>query len=216
VGSGLGGAVTDTPTGPVTSPPTPSPVRQGHPDRVFKLVSLVAALALLGFIAYVVVRARSSPQRSFPVSPPTSLAVGTAAPDFTLPALGGGPPVALSSWRGHPVIVNFFASWCSHCQAELAAVAGTARADAGRVAVVGVDANDTDKAALAQLAAAHADYPVGVDPKNAVTSAYLIQALPVTYFVGADGRVRGVAFGQQSRASLGRWVAHLTGGSPPR
>ena len=48
-------------------------------------------------------------------------AVGSAAPDFTLPSLTGGPPVQLDGVgkaRHHPVVLNFFASWCVPCQQE--------------------------------------------------------------------------------------------------
>jgi hypothetical protein len=83
--------------------------------------------------------------------------------------------------------------------------------NSGRVAVVGIDTNDGNGAAAAKLlTAAHAGYPVGVDTSAKVATQYLLTALPVTYFVDAQGRIVGSALGPQSVASLSRWVGRLT------
>jgi cytochrome c biogenesis protein CcmG/thiol:disulfide interchange protein DsbE len=183
-------------------------------DRVFKWVAVVAAAALVGFIVFVVVRGPSQPATpgtaALESPPPPTLKPGTAAPPFSLPALGGGGAVSLSAFRGTPVIVNFFASWCRDCRAELDAVATVARNNAGRVAVVGVDSNESSDATATQLlAAAHATYPVALDNSAKVATQYLISALPVSYFLNADGQVVGAAIGPQGVASLDRWVARL-------
>jgi cytochrome c biogenesis protein CcmG/thiol:disulfide interchange protein DsbE len=118
--------------------------------------------------------------------------------------------VSLASFRGTPVIVNFFASWCPDCRAELDAMATVARRSAGHVAVIGVDSNESsDPAATRLLTSAHATYPVGLDNSAKVATRYLINALPVSYFVNAEGHVVGAALGPQTVASLQRWVARL-------
>ena len=177
-------------------------------------VAVVAAAGLVGFIVFVVVRGPSRPttpgSAALEASPPPTLKPGTVAPAFSLPALGGPDAVSLSAFRGTPVIVNFFASWCRDCRAELDAVATVARDSAGHVAVVGVDSNESsDAAAMRLLAAAHATYPVALDNSAKVATQYLINALPVSYFVNAEGRVVGVALGPQTVGSLDRWVARL-------
>jgi cytochrome c biogenesis protein CcmG, thiol:disulfide interchange protein DsbE len=183
-------------------------------DRVFKWVAVVAAAGLVGFIVFVIVRGPSKPATSgtaaLEVPPPPTLKPGTVAPTFSLPSLGAGDPVSLSAFRGSPVIVNFFASWCRDCRAELDAVATVAHHSAGRVAVVGVDSNESsDAAALRLLAAAHATYPVALDNSATVATQYLVNALPVSYFVNAEGRVVGAALGPQTVTSLDRWVERL-------
>jgi len=195
--------------------PTSDPAghRSRSKDRVFKWVAVVAAAALVGFIVFVVVRGPSPTTpgtAALESPPPPTLKPGTAAPAFSLPALGGGDAVSLSAFRGTPVIVNFFASWCRDCRAELEAVATVARNTAGRVAVVGVDSNESsDATATRLLAAAHATYPVALDDSAKVATQYLISALPVSYFLNADGQVVGAAIGPQGVASLDRWVARL-------
>lgn len=188
--------------------------RRGVSDRVFKWVALGAGLCLVAFVVFVVVRGPAhrtgGGTAALEAPPPATLHAGTVAPGFSLPALGGGIPVALDAFRGKPVIVNFFASWCPDCRQELAAVAATAAHAGTKVAVVGVDSNETSAAdATGLLAAAHAHYPVAVDARAAVATKYLVTALPVSYFLDAHGRVVGAALGPQTKASLQRWVARL-------
>ena len=186
-------------------------------DRVFKLVALAAGLCLIGFIVFVAVHGTNRKSPTLGVAalegpPPTLLHAGVVAPAFSLPRLGGGAPVSLASYRGGPVIVSFFASWCPHCRAELAAMASVAARNTGRVAVVGVDSNDSSGAAAQKLLlAAHATYPVGVDADARVATRYLLSVLPVTYFVDAQGKVVGSSFGSESVASLEHWVNRLAG-----
>jgi thiol-disulfide isomerase/thioredoxin len=184
---------------------------QKKDERVWKLVAALAVLLLVGFIVYVATRSHHARPAPYPVTPPAVLAAGSQAPSFVLPRLGGGQPVSLASTRGMPTIVNFFASWCRNCQAELSAFGALSGQMAGRVAIVGVDSNDANgSAAESLLAKAKATYPVGIDSNARVATSYLLNALPVTYYLDAAGRVVHVAFGAQTLASLDHWAKALT------
>jgi peroxiredoxin len=186
-------------------------------DRPFKVIALVAGLCLVGFVAYVVASGGRATRgttdgshATFPSSPPAMLKIGSTAPSFSLPRLGGGDPVTLAGYAGVPVMVSFFASWCPHCREELADFATVARQQSGKLAVIGVDANDgPGGAAQPLLAQAHASYPVAVDAQGSVARRYLLSALPVTYFLDRTGRVRGAAFGAVNTALLERWARGL-------
>jgi peroxiredoxin len=185
------------------------PSRNG--DHLWMAVAAVAGLFLVGFIIFVITRPHHPRPVSYPVSPPEALAVGSVAPAFTLPRLGGGPAISLSGARGTPTIVNFFASWCRNCQAELSAFAQVSNRTDGKLAIIGVDSNDTDTArAESLLAGAGATYPVGIDGTAKVATDYLLAALPVTYFLDAQGRVVHVAFGAQTVSALNHWADALT------
>lgn len=139
------------------------------------------------------------------------LARGRAAPGFSLRRLGGGPAVSLSAYKGHPVVLNFFASWCPDCRAELKAFATVSNGVAGKVGFVGVDTNDSNPAKAESLLRAAGDrYAVGVDPNASVANGkYLVQALPSTVFISASGHVIGQVFGTQTTTSLTKWVRRL-------
>jgi thiol-disulfide isomerase/thioredoxin len=179
-------------------------------ERIWKVLAVAATLLLVGFITYAATRPHGPRPVAYPVTPPATLATGSQAPTFVLPRLGGGQAVALASSRGTPTVVNFFASWCANCQAELSSFAAFSARSTGHVAVIGVDSNDSDTAAAERmLVDARATYPVGVDSDAKVATAFLLNALPVTYFLDARGRVVHVAFGEQTLASLNHWAAIL-------
>jgi peroxiredoxin len=183
-------------------------------DRIWMALTAVAALCLVGFIVYIATRPHHLKTVAYPVTAPAALAVGSTAPPFELPRLGGGAPVSLASTQGTPTVVNFFASWCRDCQAELTDFAALSSATGGHVAIIGVDSNDSDGAqARTLLAAAKATYPVGVDTGAKVATSYLLAALPVTYFLDANSRVVHVAFGTQTLATLTHWAHVLTTGT---
>jgi len=111
-------------------------------------------------------------------------------------------------------VLNFFASWCADCRAELSAFGAVSRSTGSKVAFVGVDTNDQNPSlARALLTHAGADYPVARDQDGTVSSgSYAISALPVTFFLDSSGRIVGEAFGAQSRAGLERDVNALERG----
>jgi thiol-disulfide isomerase/thioredoxin len=168
---------------------------------------------LLGFVGYAVSRAATNhptQQLTFPSASPTLMPSGRTAPAFSLSRLDGGPPVVLKSLLKEPIVVNFFASWCTNCRAELSTLASVATSEAGKVQFVGIDSTDTNPSlASALLAKAHATYPVGIDRAGAITTNYLVSGLPVTMFIDQRGRVVGELYGAQSKASLKRAVRGL-------
>jgi thiol-disulfide isomerase/thioredoxin len=130
-------------------------------------------------------------------SSPTAGAVTNPAA-FTLPALNGNGQVRLAHYRGKPVVVNFFASWCTACQAELPGFKQEADALKGKVTFLGVDSLETgDKNFLPNLfhlpgsfAALARD--VGPDGNDLHAALGGGNTMPLTAFYGADGRLLDV------------------------
>lgn len=113
---------------------------------------------------------------------------GTAA-DFTLPDLQG-QPVSLSDLRGREVVLNFWATWCGPCRAELPMLAAWARAHP-EVVVLGISA-DRDPQAVHRLAPSlDLPYTILLDPRGTVTRDYGVTTFPTTFRLDADGHVMG-------------------------
>lgn len=116
--------------------------------------------------------------------------VGTRAPTFTLPGLGGGEGVDLASLRGQVVVVNFWASWCLACREEhpdLLAAWGRYR-ERG-VVFVGIDFEDTEAAALAYAEEMGGDWPLVTDAGSRTAIAYGVFGVPETFVIAPDGTI---------------------------
>ncbi len=109
------------------------------------------------------------------------------ARNFTLSVLGHpGRHISLASLAGRPVILNFFASWCTPCQRETPLIARFYRARHGQVMIIGIDTNDSAAKARAFAAKSGVTYPVVTDPFPARTAvAYRLPGLPATFFLNS-------------------------------
>ena len=136
------------------------------------------------------------------------------APGFTLTAIGQpGVKVSLSRYQGKPVIVNFFASWCEPCQKETPLLATWYKQQHGKVALVGLDENDTTANAQKFLAAKGVSYPVGFDPATIAASAYDVTALPQTFFLNAQHRIVDHLYGAVTKAQLAKGLGLMNSAS---
>lgn len=119
-----------------------------------------------------------------------------AARNFTAPVLGHpGRHISLGSYRGRPVIVNFFASWCAPCQRETPLLARYYRSAGSKVTVIGIDVNDRSAAALRFVRRAGVSYPVGTDSPPRTALSYGVSGLPQTFFLDASHRIVKRVFG---------------------
>jgi peroxiredoxin len=111
---------------------------------------------------------------------------GQPAPDFTLTTLDGAT-LKLSDLRGKPFVLNFWASWCAPCRAEMPAFERAWQMHKDKAVFIGVAVSDTEKDALAAAQKAGVTYPLGVDKDHTIALAYLASSIPSTYFVDASG-----------------------------
>ena len=171
-----------------------------------KVLSAIVAVCVAGSLIAIGMIGSASDQPARPAV--------VAAPAFSLPLLGddSGQQVALSKYRGQPLIVNFFASWCEPCKTETPLLAKFYRAAKGKVALVGLDENDTVGNATSFTRADGVSYPVGWDPHFAVASAYGVSALPQTFFLNARHQIVDRVFGKVTLADLHKGMALATAG----
>jgi len=120
-----------------------------------------------------------------------------------------GKQVILSSYAdaGTPIVLNFWASWCPFCLAEMPDFERVSQATAGRVAFIGVNLQD-DQALAKELAEeTGVTYLLARDPQGVVYAAFGGIGMPTTVFVDASGIVREVVTGQMSESQLRSKIA---------
>lgn len=119
---------------------------------------------------------------------PNSPLVGKPAPAFSLVTLDG-QPFELRRYRGHPVILNFWASWCVPCRQEAPLLGEFAR-EATNLTMVGVVFSDRPDPARAFVKEFAVPYVNVLDPQSRVAIDYGVSGIPETFFTDALGVVR--------------------------
>lgn len=109
-----------------------------------------------------------------------------------------GSPMSLETLRGHPVVLNFWASWCIPCRAEAPQLEALWREFRPQgVVVVGVDTQDLMTPARAFLAEYGLTFPAVRDPDGSIARRFGATGVPETFFISADGRILGKFPGEQ-------------------
>jgi cytochrome c biogenesis protein CcmG/thiol:disulfide interchange protein DsbE len=167
--------------------------------RAPMLIGLLIALALAGaLIAALLIRggARAG-------APTTELMAGAPAPDFELADVSTGRPVTLSQLRGRPVWVDFWATWCPPCKAELPRMKQMYDKYKGKgLALVGIDLQE-DPNQVRDFARINGyDWTFVVDRDGKVTNRYFTAGVPSHVFIDARGVVQAVHVGDLDNGAM--------------
>jgi peroxiredoxin len=115
-------------------------------------------------------------------------ALASTAPDFALKGIDGHN-LRLSEYRGEPVVLHFWASWCGPCRESAVALDRLALAEGA--AVVGVSLDGSVDRAASVASSLRLTSPTLVDVDQAVARTYDVDKLPLTLLLDRDGAVRG-------------------------
>ena len=174
----------------VTESATPAkPVFSASYWRGLMLVALVLGVAWINLSR---LSQEANAQNRTLVAPMT----GFLAPDFTL-STTDGEQISLSMLRGTPVVVNFWATWCPPCRAEMPALERLwQQYDQGSLMVLGVDQGESAQV-VEQFgrATVGTTFPLLLDSRLRVGALYGVRALPTTFFIDAQGRIQDVKIG---------------------
>ena len=139
--------------------------------------------------------------------------IGHPAPAFTLQDFQH-KTIRLSQYRGKVVLLNFWASWCAPCQAEMPAFAQWQTQYHGRLQVIGVNMDDEMPKAEAAARKLKVNYPLVVGTAHMAEAFGGIYGLPVTFLIDAHGRIRGEYQGgnhvSQIHAEIERLLTHAS------
>ncbi|GAB4400195.1 MAG: redoxin domain-containing protein [Anaerolineales bacterium] len=138
--------------------------------------------------------------------------IGKPAVDFELETLTG-EAIHLSDLRGKVVLLNFWATWCGPCRAEMPAIQARYAALQPDLVVLAVNDNETQSDVQAFVDELGITFPVLLDPRARVNRAYLITALPTTFIIDAEGIIRAQHIGSLSERQLDGYL-QLVGLNP--
>jgi cytochrome c biogenesis protein CcmG/thiol:disulfide interchange protein DsbE len=150
--------------------------------RRLKLTAQLLALGLVAGLLALLVWQLEHQQHAPPV--------GSLAPTFTLNRLEGAGKVSLASYRGKPVVLNFWASWCEPCKSEAAVLERDWTSYRNRgIVFLGVDYHDLASDARKFVTAHRLTFTMLKDGSGNVTGSYGISQVPETYVLNRKGRV---------------------------
>lgn len=139
-------------------------------------------------------------------------AVGYPAPDFTLPLAtdaSGDAELTLSQIRGRPVILNFWATWCGPCRAEMPMLQKIATSYADDVLILGIDQGESRAVVEGFLTEFGIDFTILLDGTMQVGNRYNILGLPTTFFIDKDGIIRQVYAGELNAVILAAGIEKI-------
>jgi peroxiredoxin len=174
-------------------------------------------LSVLGLIFGIVIGSRDGTGAAAKIEPPvvTYVAytpINNPAPSFTLPSLNG-EAVSLSDYRGKWVFLNFWATWCPPCVAEMPELQklheGSFGNDPAQVAVLAVNNGEDRATAQAFMNEHKLSLPVVLDTDKAVSGQYVVMQMPITFMIDPDGVVRYQHIGALSSEVIALYLERI-------
>lgn len=134
---------------------------------------------------------------------------GSPAPDFEI-SYSDGRKVRLSDLRGRPVLVNFWATWCPPCRAEVPEIQKAyEKYKASGFTVVAVNVQESTSAVAKFMEEFGMTFTVAIDSSGAVGRLYRVSGIPASFFVDRSGIVREIIVGSLTAADLERMYAAI-------
>ncbi len=151
-------------------------------------------LPFLGNSAAVQSAPSDSPSVSLPAQPGAPRS-GQPAPDFSLNGTDK-QTLQLSQFRGKPVMVNFWATWCGPCSAEMPNIEKVYEQHSnGDVVILAVNQNESADQVQGYADLYRLHFPILLDNRGQVGDMYRVQALPTTIFIDRTGIIREIHIG---------------------
>jgi len=169
-------------------------------NRLALMASGVLVLALVGCAAGL------PPEQTDDGTMPTGPVEGALAPDLTLSDLNG-ELITLSDLRGHPVLLNFWTTWCAFCRAERATLqqAHEQYNDDG-LAVLAVAIGEDPTILKSFVEDQGLTYAVLTDDDGQISRRYRVRNIPASFFIDREGVIRALHVGALADELLGQYL----------
>jgi peroxiredoxin len=167
---------------------------------IFRTLILIVLVGAVGYTLY---------QNFYAKKTEETFAMGEQAPNFVLKDLQG-KEVSLEDYKGKGVLINFWASWCEPCKAEMPALNNIHKKykDKG-VEVIGINAGDTELVAKTFTKEMGLEFPVVLDPKGDVQKAYKVIPLPTSFLIDKDGKVVKMITGERTEEQFEEYIKEI-------
>jgi peroxiredoxin len=175
---------------------------------VKKVIAAVVLIALLGVAIVQAMDKKAEPENvSQEAANMGGLKVGAKAPDFELKTLAGDT-VKLSDLKGKKVMLNFWATWCPPCKAEMPAMEEFHK-EAGEdivILAVNIDPHLDVKAFVDEN---KITFPIPLDEEDTVNETYQVLSIPTTYFIDTKGNIGNKYIGAMNLDAMKQYTKEL-------
>ncbi len=193
---------------------------QARRRRTIIYGSLIA-VALIAIVAVAIAVRNTSIQSASNAPDYAKIAVGQQAPEFAVSTTAG--PFDLKDAGGKPTLLELYATWCPHCQREVAVLDGLYAKYKGRANLVGVSASplgidqttpESQADVIAFMQRFRVTYPIAFDPNLDVEKKYLQGGFPTIVLIGKDGKILAIGSGEISGKGMEAALEAAIAGKP--
>ena len=175
---------------------------------VKKVIAIVVLIALLGVAIVQAMDKKSEPDNlSQEAANMGGLKVGAKAPDFELKTLTG-ETVKLSDLKGKKVMLNFWATWCPPCKAEMPAMEQFHKEAGDEVVILAVNI-DPHLDVQAFVDENKITFPIPLDAEDKVNEMYQVLSIPTTYFIDTKGNIGNKYIGAMNHDTMKQYTNEL-------
>ncbi|MDF2789440.1 MAG: alkyl hydroperoxide reductase [Neobacillus sp.] len=175
---------------------------------VKKVIAAVVLIALLGVAIVQAMDKKAEPENvSQEAANMGGLKVGAKAPDFELKTLAGDT-VKLSDFKGKKVMLNFWATWCPPCKAEMPAMEEFHKEAGDDVVILAVNI-DPHLDVKAFVDENGITFPIPLDAEDKVNETYQVLSIPTTYFIDTKGNIGNKYIGAMNLDAMKQYTKEL-------
>lgn len=143
-------------------------------------------------------------------NPAVKLNIGDPAPKFSAPALDGKNHEFPAAFAGKPLVIRFWADWCKYCEGEMKAIETVYQRQKDKgLGIVAINTGQDKPTVAAFIQKIAVTYPALLDEQSAIAKRYGVVGLPTTYFVDAQGVIRGKIIGEADAATFERHALEI-------